>query len=82
MPCASLYTQNLGVDMTLFQNRIVILPKNACTWGGLGTVGCTKSCYAWIKGDQVCNSGGAWAACWVLVRAVGVVGRGRRWAGS
>eukprot|EP00195_Chlamydomonas_chlamydogama_P013521 CAMPEP_0202890338 /NCGR_PEP_ID=MMETSP1392-20130828/780_1 /ASSEMBLY_ACC=CAM_ASM_000868 /TAXON_ID=225041 /ORGANISM="Chlamydomonas chlamydogama, Strain SAG 11-48b" /LENGTH=657 /DNA_ID=CAMNT_0049573887 /DNA_START=125 /DNA_END=2099 /DNA_ORIENTATION=- len=42
----------MGINMNQFQNRILILPNNACTWGGLGTVGCGSSCGVWIKADQ------------------------------
>lgn len=42
-----------GVDLGLYQHKVIVLPSNiTCTWAGLGNIGCSGSCRAWIK---TCN---------------------------
>jgi hypothetical protein len=42
-----------GVNLGLYQHKIIVLPSNiTCGWAGLGNVGCSGSCRAWVK---TCN---------------------------
>ena len=43
--------QSAGVDLSLYQHRVIVLPSNvSCGWAGLGNVGCSGSyCRAWVK---------------------------------
>jgi len=43
--------QNAGVNLGLYQHRVIVLPGNVtCGWAGLGNVGCSGSyCRAWVK---------------------------------
>ena len=42
-----------GVNLSLYQHRVLVLPGNAsCSWAGLGNVGCGSWCRAWVK---TCN---------------------------
>jgi hypothetical protein len=41
-----------GFDLSMYQHIAMVLPHgNACTWGGLGTIGCSSKwlCKAWLK---------------------------------
>ena len=45
--------QAAGVNLGLYQHRVIVLPSNVtCTWAGLGNVGCGSYCRAWVK---TCN---------------------------
>lgn len=40
-----------GIDLSLYKHFMFVLPSSvSCSWGGLGNVGCTKTCNTWIKG--------------------------------
>jgi len=42
-----------GVNLGLYQHRVFVLPSNvACSWAGLGNVGCGTYCRAWVA---TCN---------------------------
>ena len=42
--------QAAGVDLSLYQHKVIVLPSNiTCGWAGLGNVGCSGSCRAWVK---------------------------------
>ena len=42
-----------GVNLGLYQHKVIVLPSNiTCGWAGLGNVGCSGSCRAWVK---TCN---------------------------
>jgi gametolysin peptidase M11 len=39
-----------GASLGLYQHKVIVLPSNAaCGWAGLGNVGCSGSCRAWVK---------------------------------
>ena len=39
-----------GADLSLYQHKVIVLPSNVtCGWAGLGNVGCSGSCRAWVK---------------------------------
>jgi hypothetical protein len=45
--------QAAGVNLALYQHRVIVLPGNVtCSWAGLGNVGCGSYCRAWVK---TCN---------------------------
>ena len=45
--------QAAGVNLGLYQHRVIVLPGNvSCSWAGLGNVGCGSFCRAWVK---TCN---------------------------
>ena len=45
--------QALGVNLGLYQHRVIVLPGNVtCSWAGLGNIGCGTYCRAWVK---TCN---------------------------
>jgi hypothetical protein len=45
--------QSAGVNLGLYQHRMIVLPGNvSCSWAGLGNVGCGSWCRAWVK---TCN---------------------------
>jgi hypothetical protein len=45
--------QAAGVNLGLYQHRVIVLPGNVtCSWAGLGNVGCGSYCRAWVK---TCN---------------------------
>ena len=38
-----------GVNMSLYQHRVYVIPgNNACSWAGLGSLGCFGSCRSWV----------------------------------
>ncbi len=42
--------QQDGIDITPYRHFMFVLPSGSpCSWGGLGHVGCGKSCSTWIK---------------------------------
>ncbi len=40
--------QASGINMSLYQHRVLVLPPTNCGWAGLGHLGCRTSCTAWI----------------------------------
>lgn len=44
------YATSLGYDLTKYTRRIALLPSMPqCKWAGLGSVGCSSFCYAWVQ---------------------------------
>jgi PA14 domain/Gametolysin peptidase M11 len=41
-----------GINMALYQHRVLILPPSNCGWAGLGNVGCANSCTSWIASPE------------------------------
>ncbi|HJQ98760.1 MAG TPA: hypothetical protein VJ826_10640, partial [Candidatus Polarisedimenticolaceae bacterium] len=42
--------QAAGVNLSLYQHKVIVLPSNVtCGWAGLGNVGCSGTCRAWVK---------------------------------
>lgn len=47
---AESFARGLGIDMSKFTTRIILLPDGIkCGWAGLANVGCGGACYSWIK---------------------------------
>jgi hypothetical protein len=47
---ANTAAQALGVNLSLYQHKVYVLPKKApCSWAGYAYVGCWSSCTAWTK---------------------------------
>ena len=45
--------QNAGVDITLYQHKIYVLPSNTtCTWSGRGSINCGDFCRVWVAACQ------------------------------
>lgn len=43
----------LNIDITKYKHRLAMLPVgNACTFGGLGDVGCASFCNTWYNGNS------------------------------
>ena len=42
------FSQTQGILIDNFRQRIASLPQINCGWGGLGTIGCSSFCNAWI----------------------------------
>ena len=40
----------MGIDVSLYKYRVIVMPPLGCGWGGLGNVGCGTSCTSWIHG--------------------------------
>lgn len=54
---ANQYVHDQGIAWDTFKHKIYVVPPgDLCGWGGMGYVGCTQDCRAWISGDlwQVC----------------------------
>lgn len=47
------FARSKGINLDNYVNRILLLPSGAnCGWAGLGSVGCGRSCFTWIKMDR------------------------------
>ena len=45
--------QQFGLDLGLYTNFIYVLPSSVpCSWAGLGDLGCSTGCEAWVKACQ------------------------------
>jgi len=38
-----------GIDRSLYQHTLYVLPGNTCQWAGLANVGCSATCRSWIR---------------------------------
>jgi hypothetical protein len=51
--------ENAGIDLTLYQHRIFVLPMaGTCGWAGAANVGCPSYCRTWIR---YCTFPDVWA---------------------
>lgn len=49
---ANEFVRGLGIKLEDFKHKLyVVSPGDLCSWGGMGYVGCTKDCRAWVSGD-------------------------------
>lgn len=49
---ANSHLSGLGIKWEDYKHKLYVVPPgDMCSWGGMGYVGCTKDCRAWISGD-------------------------------
>ncbi len=42
----------MGVTPSIYHHKVYVLPSlSVCGWAGLGTVGCSSNCRAWVNGN-------------------------------